>query len=202
MTGSYLFTLTEEFVRFCFEVHLKTKASPAWVVGFTNPTAGPWKKIMLPHDKGKIEIGRYERDEERPDFILFNQSKGVCIVLEAKDIYEKVASASQMVKNISVYKKEKRRLLASKQLNEWVNSNDVLMINGLLWSRNKNSLINEGDINDLYNKYKAKQDNDSLCAIQVIEDNKDLCCSGMIITENDRIRTAFDELQLNSMPCR
>jgi hypothetical protein len=40
---NYSYNLTEEICRWSFEVHIKKLES--WWIAFTNPTAGPWKKI-------------------------------------------------------------------------------------------------------------------------------------------------------------
>ena len=65
----YSYTINEEIVRWAFEVFLRNKSEDKWWVAFTNPTAGPWKKIEAPNNGGKLfEIYRFAREEDRPGY--------------------------------------------------------------------------------------------------------------------------------------
>ena len=54
-----LVSISEEIVRWSFEISVNR--SDDWLIAFTNPTAGPWKRITAPDSDGKRgEIHRFE----------------------------------------------------------------------------------------------------------------------------------------------
>ena len=92
---NYIYNLTEEICRLSFEVH--TKKLNNWWIAFTNPTAGPWKKIEgFNKDNKKGEVFRYERDVPRPDIIIVNDKLKTIIIFEAKDNLAKLNVESQI----------------------------------------------------------------------------------------------------------
>jgi hypothetical protein len=101
------FKITEEVVRQSVEVGFKQ--SDRWKIAFTNPTAGPWKMIKLGSYEGGHNL-RYEKEEDRPDLILFNRQAKLFLVFEAKDLIKKLIDESQIEKSVAVFKKEGKRL--------------------------------------------------------------------------------------------
>ncbi len=83
---NYTFNSNEEIARWSTEVYLKNHVDLGWWVAFTNPTAGPWKKILALSEEGTfVEIHRFIREGERPDLILVNDKLKVVVIVEAKD---------------------------------------------------------------------------------------------------------------------
>lgn len=111
------YKLTEEVVRQAVEVCFK-QATPSWQISFTNPTAGPWKKIRI----GSYVFGanlRYGKEEDRPDLILFAQQAGIFLILEAKDGIQELLKSqtlegqvnyTQLTKSMAVFEKEIKRI--------------------------------------------------------------------------------------------
>ncbi len=192
MKPKFEYVITEEVVRFCFEIHLKSK-SKDWAVAFTNPTAGPWKKIFAIEGTKKIEIGRYEREEVRPDLILLSKSLRACIIIEAKDGFGKISTDMQMQKNIAVYLKEKKRLQAAPYLRKWVLQGDTLFVNGLLWFSTSRESAEQ--MKTLYKRYAQQQNNDPLLMVEVIKEGDDLVCYGYIESGEKDIKKATSVLE-------
>ncbi len=115
------YQLSEEIVRHALEIVFRE--DPNWQIAFTNPTAGPWKKIRF----GKYITGddlKFAKEEDRPDLILFSAFYNIFIVLEAKDNILKLLQT--LTKSIKVFSKEFSR------------------INGIIRNGNISSLIYEG----------------------------------------------------------
>ncbi len=65
----------------------KKRAKNGWWVAFTNPIAGPWKKITALDGTGlPVEIYRFEREGERPDLILVNDIFKLVMIVKQKII--------------------------------------------------------------------------------------------------------------------
>lgn len=112
---AYTYTENEEIARWSTEVYIKTHPELGWWIAFTNPTAGPWKKIVgLSDDGAFVEIYRFIREEERPDLILVNDKLKTILIIEAKDYYEKLNTKVQMTKSIRVIKDVMQILTKSK----------------------------------------------------------------------------------------
>lgn len=95
MTRKYTFRLTEEIARWAFEVLLSK--NPDWYIAFTNPTAGPWKRVTAINERGvEGEVHRFARDEERPDLLLISDKYEVVIIIEAKDSLPKLIKDKQI----------------------------------------------------------------------------------------------------------
>lgn len=101
------YKLTEEVARQAVEVAFTTSGSD-WHVSFSNPTAGPWKKIQLPPEYGS-RIFRYGKEEDRPDLILVSPMARTGLILEAKDSLAKLLVAGQLEKSVEVFRKEMDR---------------------------------------------------------------------------------------------
>jgi hypothetical protein len=115
MNDAPRYRLTEEVVRQAVEVIFRR--DERWEIAFTNPTAGPWKKIRF----GRYETGkelRFLKEEDRPDLILLNRTQRVLLVIEAKDSIGKLLISNrsgveqvytQLEKSVKVFLKELRR---------------------------------------------------------------------------------------------
>lgn len=110
------YKLTEEVIRQSVEVIFKQDTR--WDIAFTNPTAGPWKRIRYGQYIGGTDL-RYKKEEDRPDLILFNATAGLVIVLEAKDSIKRliistkigaVKTYPQLEKSVEVFHVEFQRL--------------------------------------------------------------------------------------------
>lgn len=126
------FKVSEEVARWAFEVKLRNNKD--WFVAFTNPTAGPWKRIMAPNKKGIIgEVFRFPRDMDRPDLLLVNDNLKTIVIVEAKDTLPKLRLIDQ-VKKSSVVIKELENVLMTLSNNEfWAERSEYKVVPGLLW---------------------------------------------------------------------
>ena len=147
----YTYTLTEEISRWSFEVHIQKK-NRFWIA-FTNPTAGPWKRIES-HNKEKIrgEVYRFDREEKRPDIILINDYLKTIIIIEAKDNLEKLNKSDQINKSCEVTYNISKMLKNLKNNKFWLNRHSYKIINGLLWGSLKKS--NMKDIKKVFQNYQ------------------------------------------------
>ena len=101
MPIKYSFKLTEEISRWAFEICINRHNS--WFIAFTNPTAGPWKRIMGRNSNGEVgEVHRFEREEMRPDLVLVCDELQVVLIIEAKDSLTKLLTDKQMDKSADV----------------------------------------------------------------------------------------------------
>jgi ribosome-associated translation inhibitor RaiA len=78
-----IYKLTEEIVRQSVEV--KFRQDQKWIIAFSNPTAGPWKKAKVIIDGKEQLLYAYKKDEDRPDLILQYFSSNTFVICEAKD---------------------------------------------------------------------------------------------------------------------
>lgn len=100
------FTLTEQV---CLQTLLVLARRNGWQEWFSNPTAGPWKKVMIP-GVGDRENIRFEKEEDRPDMIICSIAKRVMLVLEAKDDIRKLAQPAAITKYVSMFNSVKTRM--------------------------------------------------------------------------------------------
>lgn len=130
---NYTYNLNEEIARWATEVYIKKNPQLNWWIAFTNPTAGPWKKVTVPDDEGaSVEIYRFVREEERPDLILVNDELGAILIVEAKDYVEKLIAGDQMVKSIRVIEAMTKVLNQSENLH-WKKRKNYKIIPAFLW---------------------------------------------------------------------
>ena len=129
----YSYLINEEIVRWAFEVFLKNKNVNGWWVAFTNPTAGPWKKIEAPDNDGKFtEIYRFAREEDRPDFVLVSDLLKIILIIEAKDAASKLIAGKQMHKSTQVMV-DMGNKLRNIELDIWQKRKDYELLAGFLW---------------------------------------------------------------------
>ena len=127
---SYTYKLTEEISRWAFEIHIKNKKT--WWIAFTNPTAGPWKRIEAfdkNHNKG--EVYRFGRDEKRPDIVIVNDKLKSIIIFEAKDSLGKLKIESQTAKSCLVINDMAETLATIKDNPFWGNRHSHKIYNEL-----------------------------------------------------------------------
>lgn len=125
--------IDEEVARFAFEVHLKLHC-PDWFVAFTNPTAGPWKRVTAPDAERRWgEVHRFEREELRPDLVVVNDLLRVILVVEAKDDVSKLRLEAQASKSAEALDNI-ATVLASRATNTyWGPRAQYVTVCGLLW---------------------------------------------------------------------
>lgn len=168
---AYSFTPTEEIVRWAFEVHINTSATAKknWFIAFTNPTAGPWKRVMAPDSSGKnmVEVARFGREEERPDLLLVSDVLCLNLIIEAKDDLSKLVTEAQMKKSLAVIRDLGKRLTAS-TVEVWKARAAYRIIPGFLWGgaepQSELALVTNA-----YDRYCRQSDGKSLVGICVIK---------------------------------
>lgn len=134
MTGlAYRFRLTEEIARWTFEVHVRRL--PDWSIAFTNPTAGPWKRLMAYDQSGSEgEVHRFLREETRPDLVLVNDDLKVVCIIEAKDALPPLLDPVQVAKSCAVVKVLSATLRSLGGNSFWGERAHYTVIPGLLWA--------------------------------------------------------------------
>jgi hypothetical protein len=129
----YSYEINEEIARWVTEVYIRTQRSKDWWVAFTNPIAGPWKKITALNGEGvPIEIYRFEREGERPDLILVNDKYKLIIIIEAKDFYQKLVAGDQMEKSVRVIA-EVSKILEDCKNEHWGERSTYRIVPSFLW---------------------------------------------------------------------
>lgn len=124
--------VTEEVARWVFEVHLEAQSE--WAVVFTNPTAGPWKRVMAADASGQIgEVHRFLREDTRPDLVLVSDIHEAIIIVEAKTRLEQLTTSAQASKTVAVVRDMGRLLRSSRSNRYWHRRADFTVMCGLLW---------------------------------------------------------------------
>ena len=109
------------------------QAKDKWWIAFTNPTAGPWKKILSKDAAGQlIEIYRFAKEEDRPDLVLVSDTRKEIIIIEAKDYAAKLVGTVQMTKSAQVII-DMEKVLKKIDISAWVTRKDYKIIPGFLW---------------------------------------------------------------------
>ena len=87
------YKLTESI---CDQVVVVSTKLKGWTEWFSNPTAGPWKRIGIPGVSSLAGTG-FEQLEKRPDLMLYHKSaKPKVLIIECKDKIDKlIDSANQ-----------------------------------------------------------------------------------------------------------
>lgn len=178
------YKIDEEITRWTFEVIMKN--SEDWFIAFTNPTAGPWKRIEASSNiLGEIhEVYRFDIDEPRPDLIIYNDDLQLIIIFEAKKRPQELIKPSQIINSCEVIINMTEKLSAS-DADVWKSKTHYKVLMGLLWFEDPN--ISEKEIFDVYseelNKQLSKHPNlnklilnDFLISIITKQDNKNLTC--------------------------
>ena len=128
-----LVSISEEIVRWSFEISVNRSVD--WVIAFTNPTAGPWKRITAPNGDGKIgEIHRFEIDETRPDLILVNDKTQQVWIIEAKTTFNDLRKPAQLAKTSHLFKELTIKLQNVLNNDFWGSRSRYEYSLGLLWS--------------------------------------------------------------------
>jgi hypothetical protein len=158
-----LVSLSEEIVRWGFEVALQSAQD--WKIAFTNPTAGPWKKISGTSKEGKVgEVHRFEIDESRPDLVIYSDSNKAVIIIEAKTSISGLVDRDQITKTSQMYSRLTEKLQSCAHNSYWNDRASYAYYLGLLWGTEK---FNENaEILNLVNKYEeasSSNGNDILC---------------------------------------
>lgn len=140
----YSFSINEEIARWVTEVYIRTRESHSWWIAFTNPVAGPWKKVTALNGEGvPVEIYRFEREGERPDLILVNDKLKLVLVVEAKDFYQKLIAPEQMKKSVRVIK-EVAAILESRTNEHWGERSTYKIVPSFLWyTENEDDILAE-----------------------------------------------------------
>jgi len=113
------FTLSESF---CDQAVVVRGKSLGWEEWFSNPTAGPWKRISIPGITDLDQRG-FGKEETRPDLILFHDGDcPIVLILESKDDIKKLFDSSdiQLEKTSKVFEnmedRVKKLILSSKNI--------------------------------------------------------------------------------------
>ena len=170
----YTYKLTEEISRWAFEIHIKNINS--WWIAYTNPTAGPWKRVESYDEKSeKGEVCRFGRDEKRPDIVIVNDELKIIIIFEAKDSLDKLKSKNQIEKSCKVVEDMAKTLYSITDNSYWGERYSYKKYNGLLWG--STTLSSNESIQEVFRIYSEELMRiDSIIdrTIQIgIESNKD-----------------------------
>jgi hypothetical protein len=133
-----LVSISEEIVRWSFEVTVNK--SEDWFIAFTNPTAGPWKRITAPNAHGAYgEIHRFEIDETRPDLVLINDKLRDILIVEAKTEFSDLQKNAQLEKTTQLFCDLSSKLEKNENVEFWGDRSKYNFKLGLLWSSGKES---------------------------------------------------------------
>jgi len=130
-----VYTINEEIVRQTLEVkfQVSSETKDEWFISFSNPTAGPWKKIMfITEDYKIIRIGGYEKEEKRPDLIVYSRTHKLLFIIEAKDYLPELIKNYEKIDETFV--KEFHKLSELPHIKEEIS--DLFCINGLVFFSN------------------------------------------------------------------
>ena len=146
------FTISEEIVRQSLEVKFRTnsKNMDEWFICFTNPTAGPWKKILFfTKDKNVVKVGGFGKEEKRPDLIIFSRKYKILLIIEAKDFLPELLKSHRKISKTFIDMESKLKELPLIK-DEFEN---LFILNGLVfYSNNINKDFNS--INRVYARSK------------------------------------------------
>jgi len=163
--------VSEEIVRWAFEVSVNSGSE--WKIAFTNPTAGPWKRVLGIDAKGQVgEVHRFEIDEKRPDLILYSDLYKSVVVVEAKTEIGGLADTAQTGKTVALFNRLSG-LLRAKQSNPfWAQRSKYKYELALLWGKQSEG---PADIDSMVSGYLRQLDgrqNDLLCIQGDLLDNE------------------------------
>jgi hypothetical protein len=145
----HLKSLSEEIVRWGFEVGISE--SKNWKVAFTNPTAGPWKRVMALDSQGvEGEVHRFEIDETRPDLVLYSDKFETVLIVEAKTDIRGLLDASQASKTADLFLRLKKLLTSKEENNFWGQRSQYRYELALLWGETDDQSNATSDLASLY----------------------------------------------------
>ena len=128
------YRMTEEVVRWRFELQLRS--SKDWWIAFTNPTAGPWKRLMGRNNAGQEgEVYRFPRDDDRPDVVAVCDARKIVMIVEAKDTAPRLGATDQVRKSSEVVTSLTTALAALGSHPFWGSRSKYNVVAGLLWGR-------------------------------------------------------------------
>ena len=175
------YRMTEEVVRWRFELQLRN--STDWWIAFTNPTAGPWKRLMGRNKLGlEGEVYRFPRDKDRPDVVAVNDALKMVMIVEAKDTAPRLAAADQVRKSSEVVSSLTIALASLGAGPCWGERCKYGVVAGLLWGRPfPDGAIDVATLFGLYRKhlgevpligFETVQKADGTLSIQEFAENK------------------------------
>ncbi|MBW2972757.1 hypothetical protein KY346_00010 [Candidatus Woesearchaeota archaeon] len=161
-----VYTINEEIVRQTLEVKfsVNSKTKEEWFISFSNPTAGPWKKIMFITKDGKtVRIGGYEKEEKRPDLIVFSRTHKLLFIIEAKDYLPELLKNHDKIEE--TFAKEYDKLSHLPFIKEELST--LFCVNGLVFFSDNI----EKDYEKIKRKYKKT---DNLLVFFVVKEGENL----------------------------
>jgi hypothetical protein len=179
----YQYRINEEITRWTTEVYIKNNPNKNWYIAFTNPTAGPWKKIAVKNEKGKsIEVYRFDREEKRPDLVLINDKKGLILIVEAKYDLGDLLNDVQMIKSVKVVV-DMAEVLRNISIKEWESRKKYRIVTSFLWysSNPVNALAESQLVNKKYHENMTKGLNKE--TVNIIIYKKDEVLTNLFISE-------------------
>ena len=180
----YQYRINEEITRWTTEVYIKNNPNKNWYIAFTNPTAGPWKKITVKNEKGKsIEVYRFDREEKRPDLVLINDKEGLILIVEAKYDLGDLLNDVQMIKSVKVVV-DMAEVLRNISVEEWEARKKYRIVTSFLWysSNPVNALAESKLVNKKYHENMTKGLNKE--TVNIIIYKKDEVLTNLFISEN------------------
>jgi hypothetical protein len=126
----YKVDLSEEIVRWVFELEILKSTSR--LVLFTNPTAGPWKRVVVKTDKVEYELFRFGRDEERPDVIALCDARRLLLIIEAKERVEQF-NADVIRKTFELTRRFKELFANYDKHEDWLSRREYTVQAGFLF---------------------------------------------------------------------
>jgi hypothetical protein len=172
---NYTYNINEEIARWATEVYIKNHPESNWWIAFTNPTAGPWKKIVVPLKKGNtVEVYRFAREEERPDLILINDTIKMILLVEAKDSCEKLIAKVQMTKSCRVISAISKALRECPSEHWGARKEYRIKASFLWWCNEKNLALNEVEkVEESFNQCAPTDIDHKPLHIIIFKDNAD-----------------------------
>lgn len=165
-----LVSINEEIVRWSFEIAVKESMN--WYIAFTNPTAGPWKRITATNQAGKIgEVHRFEIDETRPDLILVNDTSKEVLIIEAKTSFADLQKKAQLDKTSKLFVELTTKLRKESKNEYWGARATYQYKLGLLWATGEESESQIKETCLLYTKEVSKIIKDIICIEGTMKQN-------------------------------
>ena len=187
----YTFNLTEELARWAFE--LRIEDLPDWQIAFSNPTAGPWKRVCASDAKGITgEVHRFGKSDLRPDLLLVNDALSAIVIVEAKPDLPALVQAKQVAKSCRVVNDLAVTLSGLGHNSHWNGRAEYQTVVGLLWGATVPAPKNvRSEAFGLYEKCLSRSNTThaGLIAIEVLRTNDDLEVTAM--TNDDATPSPF-----------
>ena len=128
------YKLSEEIVRWRFELLLRSSGD--WWIAFSNPTGGPWKRLMgLDVNSNESEVYRFGRETDRPDIVAVSDSRKAILIIEAKANPAGLLVSAQVAKSSAVVAALSSVLTGLSDHDAWHARAAYQVVAGLLWGR-------------------------------------------------------------------